>query len=70
MKNKKARPGRTGLSNSESTDDYLKAILELSGSEDNPVSSNALAGETGNSRGVRQRHAPEVVRRKTVIRIL
>ncbi|HEY3825581.1 MAG TPA: metal-dependent transcriptional regulator [Bryobacteraceae bacterium] len=44
MDSKMARPGRTGLNNSESTDDYLKAILELSGPEDNPVSSNALAG--------------------------
>ncbi len=35
--------GRAGLENSESTDDYLKAILELSGPEDNPVASNALA---------------------------
>jgi hypothetical protein len=42
-----ARPGRTGLNNSESTDDYLKAILELSGPEDNPVSSNALAQRLG-----------------------
>ncbi len=42
-----ARPGRTGLNNSESTDDYLKAILELSGPEDNPVSSNALAERLG-----------------------
>jgi DtxR family Mn-dependent transcriptional regulator len=42
-----ARPGRTGLNNSESTDDYLKAILELSDPEDNPVSSNALAERLG-----------------------
>jgi DtxR family Mn-dependent transcriptional regulator len=41
-----ARPVRTGLNNSESTDDYLKAILALSG-EDNPVSSNALAERLG-----------------------
>jgi DtxR family Mn-dependent transcriptional regulator len=47
VQNKAARPGRTGLSNSESTDDYLKAILELSGPEDNPVSSNALAERLG-----------------------
>ena len=47
MQNKTARPGRTGLDNSESTDDYLKAILELSGPEDNPVSSNALAERLG-----------------------
>ena len=47
MQNKTARPGRTGLNNSESTDDYLKAILELSGPEDNPVSSNALAERLG-----------------------
>src|SRR6202051_934109 len=42
-----ARPGRTGLNNSESTDDYLKAILELSGPDDNPVASNALAERLG-----------------------
>ena len=42
-----ARPGRTGPNNSESTDDYLKAILELSGPEDKPVSSNALAQRLG-----------------------
>ena len=47
MQNKSARPARTGLGNSESTDDYLKAILELSGPEDNPVSSNALAERLG-----------------------
>jgi DtxR family Mn-dependent transcriptional regulator len=47
VENKSARPGRTGLNNSESTDDYLKAILELSGPEDNPVSSNALAERLG-----------------------
>ena len=47
MQNKTARPRRTGLNNSESTDDYLKAILELSGPEDNPVSSNALAERLG-----------------------
>jgi DtxR family Mn-dependent transcriptional regulator len=47
VENKMARPGRTGLNNSESTDDYLKAILELSGPEDNPVSSNALAERLG-----------------------
>jgi len=47
VQNKKARPGRTGVNNSESTDDYLKAILELSGPEDNPVSSNALAERLG-----------------------
>ena len=44
---KTARPGRTGLDNSESTDDYLKAILELSGPEDSPVASNALAERLG-----------------------
>src|SRR5271165_6127286 len=42
-----AQPGRAGLNNTESTDDYLKAILELSGPEDNPVSSNALAERLG-----------------------
>ena len=47
MLNKSARPGRTGLDTSESTDDYLKAILELSGPEDSPVSSNALAERLG-----------------------
>ena len=47
MRNRTAQPGRTGLDNSESTDDYLKAILELSGPEDNPVSSNALAERLG-----------------------
>jgi DtxR family Mn-dependent transcriptional regulator len=33
--------------NSESVDDYLKAILELSGAEDNRVTSNALAERLG-----------------------
>jgi DtxR family Mn-dependent transcriptional regulator len=33
--------------NSESVDDYLKAILELSGAEDNRVTSNALADRLG-----------------------
>jgi DtxR family Mn-dependent transcriptional regulator len=47
VENKMARPGRTGLNNSESTDDYLKAILELSDPEDKPVSSNALAERLG-----------------------
>ena len=47
MQNKTARPGRTGPGNSESTDDYLKAILELSGPEDNPVSNSALAERLG-----------------------
>jgi len=47
VENKTARPGRTGLNTSESTDDYLKAILELSGPEENPVSSNALAERLG-----------------------
>jgi DtxR family Mn-dependent transcriptional regulator len=47
VQNKTARPGRAGLNNSESTDDYLKAILELGGLEDNPVSSNALAERLG-----------------------
>lgn len=32
---------------SESTDDYLKAILDLSGPEENPVSSNDLAQRLG-----------------------
>jgi DtxR family transcriptional regulator, Mn-dependent transcriptional regulator len=45
--NKTARPRRAGLDNSESTDDYLKAILELSGPEDSAVSSNSLAERLG-----------------------
>jgi DtxR family Mn-dependent transcriptional regulator len=47
VRKKTARPGRSGLDNSESTDDYLKAILELSGPEDSAVSSNALAERLG-----------------------
>jgi DtxR family Mn-dependent transcriptional regulator len=47
VRKKTAEPGRTDPGNSESTDDYLKAILELSGPEDNPVSSNALAERLG-----------------------
>jgi DtxR family transcriptional regulator, Mn-dependent transcriptional regulator len=47
VQNKTARSGRSGIDNSESTDDYLKAILELSGPEDTPVSSNALAERLG-----------------------
>jgi len=47
VENKTARPGRTRLNTSESTDDYLKAILELSGPDDKPVSSNALAERLG-----------------------
>jgi DtxR family Mn-dependent transcriptional regulator len=35
------------LSTSEAVDDYLKAILELSGPEDERVTSNALAGHLG-----------------------
>jgi len=35
------------LSNTESVDDYLKAILELSGPEDHRVTSNALAQQLG-----------------------
>jgi DtxR family Mn-dependent transcriptional regulator len=38
---------KAGLENSESVDDYLKAILELSGAEDNRVTSNALAERLG-----------------------
>jgi len=38
---------KTGLENSESIDDYLKAILELGGVEDNRVTSNALAERLG-----------------------
>ncbi len=34
-------------STSEATDDYLKAILELSGAAENPVSSNDLAARLG-----------------------
>jgi DtxR family Mn-dependent transcriptional regulator len=40
-------PKKTGIGNSESIDDYLKAILELSGAEDNQVTSNALAERLG-----------------------
>jgi len=40
-------PGRPGPGNSESTDDYLKAILELSGAEGVRVSGNALAERLG-----------------------
>jgi DtxR family Mn-dependent transcriptional regulator len=40
-------PGRSGPENSESVDDYLKAILELSGPGENPVASNALAERLG-----------------------
>ena len=36
-----------GVYNTESVDDYLKAILELSGPEEELVSSNALAGHLG-----------------------
>lgn len=38
---------RPASDNTESVDDYLKAILELSGPPDNPVSSNALAERLG-----------------------
>jgi DtxR family Mn-dependent transcriptional regulator len=38
---------KTALESSESVDDYLKAILELSGAEDNRVTSNALAERLG-----------------------
>ena len=38
---------RTHLPNTESVDDYLKAILELSGPAENPVTSNALAQHLG-----------------------
>lgn len=41
------RPGKAGLENSESVDDYLKAILELSGTGDTRVTSNALAERLG-----------------------
>ena len=40
-------PKKNGLDNSESVDDYLKAILELSGAEDTRVTSNALAERLG-----------------------
>lgn len=40
-------PGRPGPGNSESTDDYLKAILELSGADGARVSGNALAERLG-----------------------
>jgi DtxR family Mn-dependent transcriptional regulator len=38
---------RTGKASSESVDDYLKAILELSGPEDQRVTSNSLAERLG-----------------------
>jgi DtxR family Mn-dependent transcriptional regulator len=41
------RPARTGLENTESVDDYLKAILELGSPEDRPVTSNQLAERLG-----------------------
>ena len=37
-------PRRAGPVSTESVDDYLKAIFELSGTDDVPVTSNALAG--------------------------
>jgi DtxR family Mn-dependent transcriptional regulator len=40
-------PRKTGLENTESVDDYLKAILELSGAEDERVTSNRLAERLG-----------------------
>jgi len=40
-------PGKAGLENSESVDDYLKAILELSGTDENRVTSNRLAQRLG-----------------------
>jgi DtxR family Mn-dependent transcriptional regulator len=40
-------PKKNGLDNSESVDDYLKAILEISGAEDTRVTSNALAERLG-----------------------
>jgi DtxR family Mn-dependent transcriptional regulator len=40
-------PKKTGLENSESIDNYLKAIFELSGAGDHRVSSNALAERLG-----------------------
>lgn len=39
-------PGKT-VTTSESADDYLKAVLELSGAADSPVSSNELAARLG-----------------------
>jgi DtxR family Mn-dependent transcriptional regulator len=41
------RPARTALENTQSVDDYLKAIFELSGPEDSRVTSNALAERLG-----------------------
>jgi len=38
---------RPAFENTESVDDYLKAILELGGPQNNPVSSNALAERLG-----------------------
>jgi DtxR family transcriptional regulator, Mn-dependent transcriptional regulator len=40
-------PKTTGLKSTESVDDYLKAILELSGAEETSVTSNALAERLG-----------------------
>jgi DtxR family transcriptional regulator, Mn-dependent transcriptional regulator len=40
-------PKNAGLKNTESVDDYLKAILELSGTADSRVTSNALAERLG-----------------------
>ena len=40
-------PKNAGLKSTESVDDYLKAILELSGAEETPVTSNALAERLG-----------------------
>jgi DtxR family Mn-dependent transcriptional regulator len=40
-------PKNAGLKSTESVDDYLKAILELSGVGDAPVTSNALAERLG-----------------------
>jgi DtxR family Mn-dependent transcriptional regulator len=40
-------PPKVAASTSESTDDYLKAILVLGGADETPVSSNALAERLG-----------------------
>jgi DtxR family Mn-dependent transcriptional regulator len=40
-------PKNAGLKSTESVDDYLKAILELSGAAEAPVTSNALAERLG-----------------------
>ncbi len=55
-------------STSEAVDDYLKAILELSGPDEQRVSSNALAGHLGVRAALGDRHAPEAGGAATVFR--